>query len=75
LIGKDAEKRKEDEVMKKANSSEFRITNNGKYDLEVKFALESTLAGEETQQDKSPFIFEPQNMTLKVEETENLIVW
>jgi len=75
LIGKDAEKRTEDTALKKANSSEFRITNNGKYDLNVKFALESTLISEDVQTTKSPFIFEPESMTLKVEETENLTVW
>jgi hydrocephalus-inducing protein len=73
LIGKDPEKRGEDEELKKANSAEFRITNNGKYDLNVKFALESTLAGEETE--KSPFIYEPETMDLKIEDTENLRVW
>ena len=58
----------------KANSSQFRISNNGRYDLQVKFALESTLASDESPP-KSPFIFEPESMDLKVEQTENLIVW
>lgn len=75
LIGKDAEKRTEDEALKKANSYEFRISNNGKYDLEAKFALESSLAGDDASAEKSPFIFEPENMNLKVEETQNLTVW
>lgn len=78
LIGKDPEKRSEEDdpdgVLKKANSSQFRISNNGKYDLQVRFALESTLTSEEPQP-KSPFIFEPELMDLKVEETENLTVW
>jgi hypothetical protein len=78
LVGKDSEKRSAEidieGTLKKANSSQFRITNNGKYDLQVKFSLESALASDEPHP-KSPFIFEPEFMTLKVEETENLTVW
>ena len=78
LIGKDPEKRSDEDdadgLLRKANSSQFRISNNGKYDLQVKFALESTLMSEETQP-KSPFIFEPELMDLKVEETQELTVW
>ena len=78
LIGKDSEKRVDDVdvdgTLKKANSSQFRITNNGKYDLKVKFALESTQVSDESQA-KSPFIFEPESMDLRVEDTENLTVW
>lgn len=73
LIGKDPEKRNEDEKIKKANSYEFRMTNNGKYDLNVKFALESSLAGNEAE--TSPFIYEPEEMSLAKEETQNLTVW
>lgn len=73
LIGKDAEKRNEDERIKKANSYEFRISNSGKYNLNVKFAKESNLASDEPV--KSPFMFSPESMDLKVEETQNLIVW
>ena len=78
LVGKDQEKRGEevdvDGTLKKANSCQFRITNNGKYDLQAKFALESSQVNDEPQP-KSPFIFEPEIMNLKVEETENLTVW
>ena len=75
LVGKDAEKRNDDEALKKANSTIFRITNNGKYDLNAKFSLESSLVSDEPPAGKSPFIFEPETMSLKVEETQDLTVW
>lgn len=78
LIGKDPEKRdpenENSKVLAEANSSQYRITNNGKYDLQVKFALESTQVTDEPQP-KSPFILDPEIMELKVEETKNLTVW
>lgn len=78
LIGKDPEKRNDEDdnsgLLRKANSSQFRISNNSKYNIQVKFALESTLMSEETQP-KSPFILEPELMDLKVEETQEFTVW
>ena len=75
LIGKDPEKRGEDAV-KAVNGTFFQITNNGKYDLEVAFTLKSTLPAEEGgPAEKSPFIVEPAQATLKVDETLNLEVF
>lgn len=75
LIGKDPEKREEEEV-KKVNGTFFQITNNGKYDLEASFVLKSTLPNEEGgPADKSPFIIEPAEAKLKVDETLNLQVF
>lgn len=75
LIGKDSEKREEEEV-KKVNGTFFQITNNGKYDLEASFVLKSTLPNEEGgPADKSPFIIEPAEAKLKVDETLNLQVF
>ena len=54
LVGKNPEKRDE-EAVKKMNSSVFRITNNGKYDLNCTFALRSSMQIE-GQVEKSPFI-------------------
>ena len=75
LIGKDAEKREEEDV-KKVNGTFFQITNNGKYDLEAAFVLKSTLPLEEGgPTEKSPFIIEPAEAKLKVDETLNLQVF
>lgn len=71
LVGKDAEKRHEDAI-RKMNASEFRISNNGKYDLQVQFALHSTL---DPTAEKSPFLLEPESMDLRVDQTEMLTVW
>ena len=76
LIGKDPEKRHNDETIKKVNSSVFQITNNGKYDLQCHFVLRSTLPVEEGGTgEKSPFILDPDKMDLKIDETKNLIVY
>lgn len=59
LIGKDPETRT-DETVKQVNGTFFRITNNGKYDLEANFTLKSTLSFEEGgPEGKSPFLVEP----------------
>jgi hypothetical protein len=69
LIKKDAEKRADPQVQN-VNSSIFQITNNGKYALEAQFTLKSTLSAEEGgQEGKSPFLIEPAEATLAVEET------
>ena len=75
LIGKDPEKRDDDEV-KKVNGTFFQINNNGKYELEASFVLKSTLPTEEGgPTEKSPFIIEPAEAKLKVDETLNLQVF
>jgi hydrocephalus-inducing protein len=76
LINKDPEKRNTDETIKNMNSCVFRITNNGKYDLQGAFTLRSTLPVEEGGTgEKSPFILDPDNMDLKIDETKNLTVY
>lgn len=76
MISKDPEKRHTDDVVKKANSSVFQITNNGKYDLSATFTLKSTLPVEEGGTgEKSPFILDPENMELKIDETKILTVY
>jgi hydrocephalus-inducing protein len=70
LIGKDGEKRAEDESMKAINSSEIRITNNGQFDVEASFVLKSSLPLDEGGPgEPGPFILEPETMTLKKDET------
>ena len=46
LIGKDPAK-KDDENIKGMNSSTFRITNNGKFESDIKFYFASELKDEE----------------------------
>lgn len=76
LIGKDPEKRHVDEVVKRVNSSVLQISNNGKYDLQATFTLRSSLPVEEGGTgEKSPFILDPDNMELKIDETKNLTVY
>ena len=75
LIGKDPEKR-DDEAVRRINGTFFQITNNGKYDLEASFVLKSTLPSEEGgPSEKSPFIIDPPEAKLKVDETLNLQVF
>jgi hydrocephalus-inducing protein len=81
LIKKDPEKRA-DETVQKVNGTFFQITNNGKYKLDAQFILKSSLPVEERLAgdegivpDKSPFIMEPQEMSLAVGETKNLNVY
>jgi hydrocephalus-inducing protein len=80
LIKKDPEKRATD--IAKPNSTFFQITNNGKYKLDATFVLRSSLPGEERLPsdegilpDKSPFIMDPEDMSLAVGETKNLNVY
>ena len=76
MIGKDPEKRNTDEVVKRVNSSVLQISNNGKYDVQATFTLKSSLPVEEGGTgEKSPFILDPDNMELKIDETKNLIVY
>lgn len=75
MIGKDSEKR-HDEAVRRVNGTFFQITNNGKYDLEASFVLKSSLPPEEGgPTEKSPFIIEPAEAKLKVDETLNLQVF
>jgi len=76
LVGKDPEKRSSDPQMKKMNSWELQITNNGKFQANATFTLKSTLPVEEGGKgEKSPFILDPENMVLEKEETKKLTVW
>ena len=75
LIKKDAEKR-EDPTVQQVNSTIFQITNNGKYPVEASYTLKSTLSPEEGgQEGKSPFIIEPSEETIEVDETKSLRVY
>jgi len=75
LIGKNAETRHEEKV-KAVNGTFFQITNNGKYDVSLNFTLRSSLPPEEGgPNEKSPFIIEPAEATLKIDETLNLQVF
>ena len=79
LINKDPEKR-HTEASKKSNSSILRITNNGKYDVDIDFTLKSTLNDtppdpKASSPSKSPFIWEPTSMHLPIAETQNLTLW
>jgi hydrocephalus-inducing protein len=76
LIKKDPERRSTDATMRKVNSSELQITNNGKYKAAIAFTLASTLPSEEGGAgDKSPFILEPESLELEVDETKALTVF
>jgi hydrocephalus-inducing protein len=76
LIGKDSEKRNTDELVKKVNSYVFKITNNGKYEVNATFCLKSSLPQEEGGiGEKSPFIIEPETMDLNIDETKDLTVY
>lgn len=76
LIGKNPELRNSDETVKRVNSSVFQISNNGKYDLQAFFTLRSSLPLEEGGTgEKSPFIIEPDNMELRIDETKHLTVY
>jgi len=75
LIKKDPELRA-DETIKKVNSSVLRITNDGEYPVEASFTLKSTLPADEGGiGEKSPFILEPESMSLAVRETKDLTVF
>lgn len=69
MIKKDAEKRQDPKVQE-VNSTIFQITNNGKYKVDAVFTLRSTLSVEEGgSEGKSPFIIEPSECSLNMEET------
>mmetsp|Transcript_39419 Transcript_39419/g.35148 ORF Transcript_39419/g.35148 Transcript_39419/m.35148 type:complete len:418 (+) Transcript_39419:788-2041(+) len=73
LIGKDSSKKNENKSIY-VNSSVFRITNNGKFDAEVEFALSSSVL-EGPEYKKGVFMFEPDRLSLKVDQTEDIRVW
>lgn len=75
LIKKDAEKRQDPKVQE-VNSTIFQITNNGKYKVDAVFTLRSTLSVEEGgAEGKSPFIVEPSECSLNMDETLQLRVY
>lgn len=75
LIKKDAEKRADPKIQE-VNSTIFQITNNGKYKVDAIFTLRSTLSAEEGgAEGKSPFIIEPAECSLGMEETLQLRVY
>lgn len=75
LIGKNPEQRNQEKI-KAVNGTFFQITNNGKYDVDLSFALRSSLPVEEGgPNEKSPFIIEPAEASLKIDETLNLQVY
>ena len=75
LIKKDAEKRSDPKVQE-VNSTIFQITNNGKYKLDATFTLRSTLSLEEGGvEGKTPFIVEPTECSLGMDETLQLRVY
>lgn len=83
-MGKDAEKRGEVPALKKTNATSFRITNNGKYDLEASFALRQPPPPEDAPVDpkkgapppeKLVYYVEPEQLNLAVDQTENITVW
>ena len=73
LIGKNPSKRNEGPYIH-VNSSVFRITNNGKFPAEIDFTLSSTVF-EGPEYKKGVFIFEPEKLSLGVDQTEDLRVW
>jgi hypothetical protein len=76
LIKKDPEQRAANETLRNVNSSVLQITNNGKYKVEANFTLKSTLPLDEGGAgEKSPFILEPDSMTLEIDETKILTVF
>lgn len=76
LIKKDPEQRAANETLRNVNSSVLQITNNGKYKVEANFTLKSTLPLDEGGSgEKSPFILEPDSMTLEIDETKILTVF
>ena len=77
LINKDPEKRQvPEDPFKDVNASLLRITNNGKYQSNITFALKSSLPVEEGGSgEKSPFILDPDSMVLDIDETKDLTVF
>ena len=73
LIGKDPS-RKSESSYTHVNSSVFRITNNGKFTAEIDFTLASTVF-EGPAYKKGLFLFEPEKLSLAVDQTEDLRVW
>lgn len=75
MIKKDAEKRADPKIQD-VNSTIFQITNNGKYKVDATFTLKSTLSVDEGgSEGKSPFIIEPSECSLTMDETLQLRVY
>lgn len=77
LVGKDPEKRSTmDQAAREISAFDFQITNNGKFKVHANFTLKSTLPNEDgTQPEKSPFILEPENMELDIDQSMPLTVY
>ena len=60
----------EEPALHVANTSKFRITNSGLFDLNVAFALRSA-----EEEPSDVFSFEPESMSLKVDETQDITVF
>lgn len=73
LIGKNSANKNDDEYVH-VNSSVFRITNNGRFSAEIDFTLGSSVF-EGPEYKKGIFMFEPEKMTLGIDQTEDLRVW
>ena len=61
VIGKDPQQK---EQFNQSNSALFRISNHGKFDCEVSFALMSAVK-EDAEYSKNVFFFEPESLAIK----------
>ena len=74
LIGKDPLKKNDLGVIN-INSFSFRITNYGKFDCDVSFALASSVINDNPEYRKNVFSFEPEKLQLSKDETKEVRVW
>jgi hydrocephalus-inducing protein len=63
LIGKNPEKRNDADI-KKMNSTTFRISNNGKFEANLDFALISSIKEDDEEYKKGIFWIEPETMKI-----------
>ncbi len=72
VVGKDPQQK---EQFNQSNSALFRISNNGKFDCEVSFALMSSVR-EDAEYRKDVFFFEPERLSLKTSDVpQEIRVW
>ena len=64
LIGKNPNNR-QDPAIKNINSTTFRISNQGKFDCELEFALMSSVITDNPEYKSGVFCFEPENLVVK----------
>ncbi len=58
------------------NSATFRISNQGKFDCHVEFALMSSVISDDPEYSKSVFMFEPNELDIKVNDIpQEIRVW